>query len=368
MTYKSKPAANKPNKTSAPKRAINSQSKKTANNKSVKVQPSKSLHPRNLHNNGYDFPALVASLSALKPFVKPNPFGNLSIDFANPQAVKLLNSALLKLHYGVEHWDIPQGFLCPPIPGRADYIHYIADLLAVKKTNKKRVPKGPRVKALDIGTGANAIYPLLGIQSYGWDFVASDVDPLSIANAERIFAANPAITDKFTARLQANPKQVFAGIIKDNDRFDITLCNPPFHASLAEASAGTSRKLQNLAANKAAKGTVKSNAKIDTKAADTVLNFGGQKAELWCDGGEQAFLSIMINESQQFAAQCLWFTTLVSKKDNLKPAKALLSKVKALEVQEIEMHQGNKTTRILAWTFMSGEQRELWLQYRDANC
>ena len=366
MTHQSKSSVKKPNRAAASKRLAN---KQATSAKATTPSPSKGLHPRNLHNNGYDFDSLIACLPALKSFVKPNPYGNLSIDFANPNAVKALNNALLKHHYGVEQWDIPAGFLCPPIPGRADYIHYIADLLAVKKTNKKRVPKGPRVRALDIGTGANVIYPLIGINTYGWQFVASDIAPISIANAERILAANTSISDRFSARLQTNAKQIFAGIINQDERFDVTLCNPPFHSSLAEASAGTSRKLQNLAANQRARGTAKVLSQEPAKsAADTVLNFGGQKAELWCDGGEQAFLTLMINESQQFASQCLWFTSLVSKKENLKPAKALLSQVKAKQVREIEMHQGNKITRILAWTFLTEEQQLLWQQYRDANC
>lgn len=382
---KSANAVNKPTKASTPKRhpadkkraKVGSFTAKTqakakagkqvpAHTKLKSAQPTKTLHPRNLHNNGYDFVALIAAFPKLTQFVKPNPYGNLSIDFADPQAVKMLNAGLLKLHYGVEHWDIPAGFLCPPIPGRADYIHYIADLLAVDSGNKTRLATGARIRALDIGTGANVIYPLLGIQSYGWDFVGSDVDPLSIDNAQQIFNANDKISNKFSARLQTNVQQVFSGIIQANERFDVTLCNPPFHASLAEASEGTTRKLKNLAANKAAKGTAKPVAKLSLKKSDSVLNFGGQKAELWCEGGEQAFLKLMINESRQFAAQCLWFTTLVSKKDNLKPAKRLLQQVQATEVKEIEMHQGNKITRVLAWTFLKPEQRIQWQKFRDA--
>ncbi|MFT5789700.1 MAG: 23S rRNA (adenine1618-N6)-methyltransferase [Shewanella sp.] len=325
---------------------------------------NKGMHPRNLHNAGYDFPALISSYGALKPFVSTNAYGNLSIDFSSPEAVKALNAALLKYHYAVDAWDIPAGFLCPPIPGRADYIHYIADLLAIKKSNKQRVPKGEKVRALDIGTGANVIYPLLGIQSYGWQFVGSDVDPVSINNAQQIFADNPELTNKFSSRLQCNGQHVFQGIIAKGDRFDVTLCNPPFHASLAEASAGTARKLTNLAANRAAKSGQESTAAV-TKSQPAELNFGGQKAELWCEGGERQFLSNMITESKLFAGQCLWFTSLVSKKENLKPAQSLLQKVKARDIKVIEMHQGNKITRILAWTFLTLEQQQLWQQYRD---
>ncbi|QYJ93731.1 23S rRNA (adenine(1618)-N(6))-methyltransferase RlmF [Shewanella spartinae] len=328
---------------------------------------SKGLHPRNLHGQGYDFEALMDTTPELKPFVRPNPYGNLSIDFADPRAVKLLNLALLRLHYGLSYWDIPEGFLCPPIPGRVDYLHYLADLLAESAPGSKgvkpntanvaKVPRGERVVALDIGTGANGIYPLLGHQVYGWRFVASDIDSVSLANVERIIANNPQLAGKLSLRLQSDSKQIFTGIIRAEDRFDLTLCNPPFHASLAEASRGSERKLKNLAANKRAKGH-------EVAKGQEKLNFGGQKAELWCEGGEQAFLGQMIRESRDFGSQCLWFTSLVSKKENLKPCYRLLEQVGAKRVETLEMAQGNKLTRVLAWTFLTPEQHRLWGLYR----
>ena len=65
--------------------------------------------------------------------MRPNQFGDESVDFANPAAVKALNRALLRQDYGLDYWDIPAGYLCPPIPGRADYVHYLADLLAADR-------------------------------------------------------------------------------------------------------------------------------------------------------------------------------------------------------------------------------------------
>ncbi len=327
---------------------------------------SKTLHPRNKHNQGYDFEELISECPKLSHFVKPNPYGNLSIDFSDPQAVKTLNAAILKTDYQIEHWDIPQGFLCPPVPGRVDYLHYIADLLS----DKGKVPKGQKVIALDIGTGANGIYPLLGIQSYGWQFVASDIDPISIANVASIADKNQAIKRKISLRQQHNPNHIFSGIIAENERFDITLCNPPFHRSLEEASQGSAKKNANLAANRAKKGTAKGAASgtLTTKKPDNAvsgLNFGGQKAELWCEGGEQQFLANMITESQQFASQCLWFSSLVSKSENLKPCYALLEKLSADSVKTIEMQQGNKITRVLAWSFLTKAQRLQWAKFRN---
>ena len=85
----------------------------------------------------------------------------------------------------------------------------------------------------------------------------------------------------------------------------------------------------------------------------------GQNAELWCPGGEIKFIASMIEQSAEFASQCLWFTSLVSKKDNLKPLYKLLEKAKVAEVRTIDMAQGQKVSRFIAWSFIKKSQRRL---------
>ncbi|MFM4811101.1 23S rRNA (adenine(1618)-N(6))-methyltransferase RlmF [Aeromonas dhakensis] len=300
------------------------------------------LHPRNRHQAPYDFAALCLRTPELQPFVFVNPYGASTIDFADPAAVKALNKALLALHYGIQHWDLPAGYLCPPIPGRVDYLHRVADLLA---ESAGKVPTGKGVRVLDIGVGANCIYPLLGAREYGWRFVGSDIDPVSV-KAASLLANSNGLGSQIECRLQCRAGDIFQGIVAPRERFALTLCNPPFHASLAEASKGTERKLRNLGKE------------VKDKP---VLNFGGQKAELWCEGGEAAFLAAMINQSRAFAEQCLWFSSLVSKKDNLPAAKKALTRVGARQVRVLEMAQGNKVSRVLAWTFFDEAGcREWW--------
>jgi 23S rRNA (adenine1618-N6)-methyltransferase len=301
------------------------------------------LHPRNKHRARYDFPLLIQNCLELKSFVQKNNYGAESIDFFNPQAVKMLNKALLKVYYGVNNWDIPDGYLCPPIPSRADYVHYIADLLALK--NNHNMPFGADIKCLDIGVGANCVYPIIGHKEYGWSFIGSDIDPVSIDSASKIMAANPLLKPFIELRLQTDENDIINGILKPNERIDVTFCNPPFHASLADAQLGTQRKLNNL--------TQKSNAKM-------VLNFGGQNNELWCEGGELAFIKSMIYQSKQYADSCFFYSTLVSKEINLKPIYATLKKVNAAEIETINMQQGNKISRIVAWTFLSKNEQRNW--------
>lgn len=296
--------------------------------------PQKTLHPRNKHNGNYDFETLIEALPELKQFVGLNKFGNESIDFANPDAVRALNKALLKQYYNIRYWELPKTNLCPPIPGRADYIHYIADILA--ESNNGTIPTGSGIKILDIGVGANCIYPIIGHQEYGWEFVGTEVDKPAKLTAENIINQNPELKGAITIRLQQSKRQIFKEIIQPEEHFNFTICNPPFHNSKEEATKGTQRKLKNL--GKATEGK-------------PILNFSGQNNELWYEGGELAFITNMIYESVHFKTQCQWFSSLVSKKENLKPFYTILKKVNATAVKTIEMEQGNKVSRILVWRF-----------------
>ena len=317
--------------------------------KPAKISAEKStLHPRNKHRQRYDFDALINTNPALAQFVGINAFGDCTIDFVNPQAVIALNTALLQHFYNIQHWRIPANYLCPPIPGRADYVHHIADLLAAQ--NGGIIPQSPCIQVLDIGVGANMIYPLIGQREYGWRFVGADCDATALNNAQQMIEANAGLAGNITLRLQTNSANIFKGIIQPSDFFDITVCNPPFHASLADAQAGTQRKWQQLAQGKAPN----KNPKINT------LNFGGQGAELYCVGGEKVFINNMMMESVQFATQCFWFTTLVSAATNLPGFYKTLKKVGALQVKTIDMAQGNKKSRLLAWTFFNEKQQEAW--------
>ncbi|WP_320826865.1 23S rRNA (adenine(1618)-N(6))-methyltransferase RlmF [Reinekea sp.] len=296
------------------------------------------LHRRNNHQGRYDLVLLAGSYAPLADFFVQNPVAQLTIDFANPEAVLALNRALLAHFYGIQHWSIPTGYLCPPIPGRADYLHYAADLLGPKHGGH-----GAAGRILDIGTGANLIYPIIGSQVYGWNFVATDIDPVSIAAAQAIISANSQLKPKVELRLQSRPERIFSGCIKAEDRFFLTVCNPPFHKSMADATAGTRRKVSNLSKNKAPQGLPR-------------LNFGGQETELWCKGGELGFIQNMIRESGDFQEQVGWFTCLVSKQEHIKALQKAIATLPVQDCRVVRMAQGQKNSRFLAWTFKTRAQ------------
>ena len=318
----------------------------TLNKKSAK-KTKFDLHPRNKHRSSYDFKLLINCCPELATYVFINKYKTETIDFSDPEAVKLLNKALLLSNYKVQSWDLPEGFLTPPIPGRADYIHYLADLLA--ESNKGIIPTGNEISCLDIGVGASCIYPLIAASEYEWLITGSDSEEKAVASAQKIIDSNPHLKNLIKLKHQSNTRNIFEGIIEKDEYYDISICNPPFHSSREEANAGSMRKLKNL----------RKGQKTELK-----LNFGGLSNELWYDGGELAFISTMILESKYYASNVLWFTSLVSKESNLASIKRLLQSVNVHDHKVIEMNTGNKKTRFVVWTFFNEVEQSNWAKKR----
>lgn len=311
------------------------------------IQEKIRLHIRNRNREKYDLNALVESVPELKEHIQPNKFGDDSVDFANPAAVKLLNKALLNHYYNIKMWDFPEENLVPPIPGRADYLHYMADLLG--QSNFGEIPTGEKIKGLDIGTGASCIYPIIGVTEYDWNFIASDIDESSIESSKNIVSSNSNLAGKIECKLQENSKLFIEGIISSEEKIDFSMCNPPFHSSTEEAEKSSRRKVQNLSRKKAAK---------------PALNFAGMQNELITEGGEHTFIHNMINESEKFSKNCYWFSTLVSKQSNLKGIYRALNTVEAVQVKTIPIGTGNKSSRIIAWSFLTREEQKEWRETR----
>jgi 23S rRNA (adenine1618-N6)-methyltransferase len=309
------------------------------------VAAKTSFHARNKHQGHYDFDVLSKAYPTLKSFITTNVHGNETIDFSNPNAVIALNKALLFSHYNLNYWDIPDNYLCPPIPGRAEYIHRVADVLA--GSNFGKIPEGKGVKCVDIGVGANAIYPLIGHCEYGWSFIGSDIDDVSIASAKKVISEN-GFSEHIKVKKQGRPKDVLYGIIEKIEKIDLVVCNPPFHASSQQAEDGNARKNKNLG--------------IDKPVSS--LNFGGQSNELYCPGGEKQFVGKYIKESKNFAENVFWFSSLISKKDHVRDLQKAIKKLGATDTRVIDLTQGNKASRLIMWTFLNQEEQLLWKNSR----
>ena len=294
------------------------------------------FHIKNKHKFGYNIDALCRVHPDLKQFVFENEYQKTTVDFANPMAVKALNTALLFRHYNIVYWKFPDNNLCPPIPGRVDYIHHLAELLESSGLTQD-------ISVLDIGTGASCIYPILGHAEYGWRFVGTDIDESSLQCATEIVKYNN-LGDIIQLRFQKDKAQILGGVINHIDKFSASLCNPPFFKSEKDAEATTLRKLKGL----------KNNASIPTR------NFSGKLTELCYDGGEKAFIHNYLYQSSLLKTSCYWYTTLVSKKENVISIYTSLEKLGATNIKTISMNKGNKVSRIVAWTFLTKDEQNQW--------
>ncbi|WP_417369444.1 23S rRNA (adenine(1618)-N(6))-methyltransferase RlmF [Gelidibacter japonicus] len=296
------------------------------------------MHKNSLHTNSYDFELLTKNHEALKSHVFVNDYQNQTIDFSNPEAVKALNTALLYTHYDVKFWEFPDKNLCPPIPSRADYIHHLADLL-------RRSHLESDVKVLDIGVGASCIYPLLGNSIYNWSFVGSDIDEKSLQIAQKIIDKNN-LENVIELRHQRDYQHILKGILNPSDKFTASVCNPPFFKSQADALDATKTKLKGLG----------------NKSDKVIRNFSGTPKELCYAGGEKAILHNYLYESSQFPKQCYWFTSLVSNVSHVRSMEASLKKLGATEFRVLDMIQGNKVSRVVAWSFLTEKEQNNWIK------
>ena len=294
------------------------------------------MHKNSFHNKKYDFDLLVQNNESLRPHVFINDYQTQTIDFSIPEAVKALNTALLFTHYKVKFWEFPDENLCPPIPSRADYMHHLSDLL-------RRSHLDADINILDIGVGATIIYPLLGNALFNWKFVGVDIDEKSLEIAKKIIDNN-FLANVIALRRQYDSQNILKGILKPADRFTASVCNPPFFKSQMDALDATKTKL---------KGLGKANEKV-------IRNFSGTPKELCYAGGEKAFLHNYLYESSHYKQQCFWFTSLVSNVEHVRSMKTSLEKLGATEFEVLDMIQGNKVSRVVAWSFLTKAEQKDW--------
>ncbi len=292
------------------------------------------MNRNNPHTGPYDLQALIKAVPDLKPFVFTNRHGNVTVDFSDPDAVKMLNRAILKKDYGIKFWNFSSQSLVPPIPGRVDYLCELFDILEISSLQES-------AKIFDIGTGANCIYPILGVKMFNWDFVASEVSVQSIKEANLIIEANH-LNNSIKVRLQENKQHILKNVLNEEEKITASICNPPFYKNEEDAIKATKKKWRGL------------------KQEGIERNFGGKATELWYKNGEKGFIQNYIYDSSFYKYNCAWFTCLVSDKDLLRPLKVALKQYNPAQVKVIKMKAGTKVSHVLLWSYLTEEELKVF--------
>ncbi|GIX61112.1 23S rRNA (adenine(1618)-N(6))-methyltransferase, putative [Babesia caballi] len=424
------------------------------------------MHARSRHNVRDDFVALARAFPVLKRHLVPNPKWKAPMpkhlryhyEFNHPDAVYHLSKAILRSTYGVDLY-LPCGcpgdscnpyhqaecgeaecdawpddavqtdlrrYLAPCVPGRANYVHHVADLLHVSHNlpdplpegfgpakqhaticAPESIPRGEHVKVLDVGTGANCIYPLLGVAEYGWSYIASDIDAEALNFAKHNLKLNR-MTNLVELRHQKAPLRMFTGVLQPHEFVHLTMCNPPFHANIKQA---------NLNPRVSTCGTVNElvfqHDNVSTFSIDgaCVRDLDGNRFAVTGqvnytfsndpdERGELAFIEIMLVESRFCVHNVLWFTSLVARLSTLKRIRSHIradmrlyhasnakqvaflnarvsdllkegaeacaahakfrvevSQLHVCELRTFTLNQGRQTRWVIAWTYFNAAQR-----------
>ena len=301
------------------------------------------MHPRNRYlNNPPDFHKLAEKYPPLARFLSRKEEN--SFNAQDPEAMSTLINALFVVDFDIPEWQgVPEGYLLPSITRSLNYLHFLEDLLVESKnlsdyftteseeashTDKKprletQVDENKLIYVLDVGVGASCVFPLLGCSLHeNWKFVGLDIDEKAISMAKinsKKFQDRIEIRKAITGEL-SRPKIV--DNIKLNEKFHCLMCNPPFF-SFEEKN-------------------------------DNPRSFGGTSLERWCEGGEVAFVSSLIEESKNCQTNILWFTSMLGKKESIRPLlKKLNWETTCTTIRTFRLDQGNKNRWVIAWSFFT---------------
>ena len=290
------------------------------------------MHPKNRYRyERPDFRRFVEICPEFRQYTTTSSTedGHVSVDFRNWDACRELVRLQFQEDFGIS-WTIPKPHLVPPIANRLNYLCFIHDLISLWSPEPKN-RASYEYKVLDIGCGANLVYPLLGAVYFGWSFVGCDVntDALRIAATNR--DANPSISPCIILKKVASQpcqgnngtRGIIGSCLDDDDTFDACVCNPPFFSNFSDMG------------------------------QNPLTNYGGTSMEMVYPGGEESFVIEMIQDSAQHKHSIAWFSTMVGKKQTLKHAKKLLYSLGNTCIRTHELVQGTTHRWVISWSFVA---------------
>ncbi|CAG8509194.1 1874_t:CDS:10 [Acaulospora morrowiae] len=288
------------------------------------------MHPRNKYkSNPPDFAALAFKYSSFYPYVHYTKEGKPYIDFKNPEAVRELTYCLLRNDFNLV-LEIPLDSLCPPIPNRLNYVHWIEDLVSTTEMRQDR-----SVYGIDIGTGASCIYPLLGCTlNKNWVFLATDIDKKTVEYAESNVQRNN-LDGRITVVHNQTDKKILLSeevISNNNIKFAFCMCNPPFYESQEQYERGVELK----------------------QSFPTSVCTGSPREKIF-PGGEFQFIKDILEESLTLRNKIRWYTSKIGRMETVNKIVRELKRNGIDNYVVTEFCQGKTRRWGIGWSF--GSQR-----------
>ena len=277
-----------------------------------------------------DFLTLIKEFPELKKYIlKQNEDneGEFQFDWSNNELSLLMDKSILNYYFNIKYYDIPKGFLIPPIPSRINYINLINSIITklIKDIDIKNII------GIDIGTGANIIYPILGYSIYKWKFICTEINKEAYNNAKLILQKNN-LENNINIIKQNNKDNIFISILNRENKYIFSMCNPPYY-------------------------NYENEIKLEDKKRDNEYNFD----EIYYKNGEYGFFQRYFEESICYKNNVFLYTILIGKKINAENIYDKLSSysdiIKIYNMQKILT--GNNVRYIIYWSFFNN--------YKDFN-
>ena len=277
-----------------------------------------------------DFLTLIKEFPELKKYkLKQNEDNEdeFQFDWSNNELSLLMDKSILNYYFNIKYYDIPKGFLIPPIPSRINYINLINSIITklIKDIDIKNII------GIDIGTGANIIYPILGYSIYKWKFICTEINKEAYNNAKLILQKNN-LENNINIIKQNNKDNIFISILNRENKYIFSMCNPPYY-------------------------NYENEIKLEDKKRDNEYNFD----EIYYKNGEFGFFQRYFEESICYKNNVFLYTILIGKKINAENIYNKLSSysdiIKIYIMQKILT--GNNVRYIIYWSFFNN--------YKDFN-
>ena len=277
-----------------------------------------------------DFLTLIKEFPELKKYkLKQNEDNEdeFQFDWSNNELSLLMDKSILNYYFNIKYYDIPKGFLIPPIPSRINYINLINSIIT-KLINDIDIKN---IIGIDIGTGANIIYPILGYSIYKWKFICTEINKEAYNNAKLILQKNN-LENNINIIKQNNKDNIFISILNRENKYLFSMCNPPYY-------------------------NYENEIKLEDKKRDNEYNFD----EIYYKNGEYGFFQRYFEESICYKNNVFLYTILIGKKINAENIYDKLSSyndiIKIYNMQKILT--GNNVRYIIYWSFFNN--------YKDFN-
>ena len=293
---------------------------------------SNSKNKNNIFYNDFkpDFLTLIKEFPELKKYILKQNEDNeeeFQFDWSNNELSLLMDKSILNYYFNIKYYYIPKGFLIPPIPSRINYINLINSIIAklIKDIDIKNII------GIDIGTGANIIYPILGYSIYKWKFICTEINKEAYNNAKLILQKNN-LENNINIIKQNNKDNIFISILNRENKYIFSMCNPPYY-------------------------NYENEIKLEDKKRDNEYNFD----EIYYKNGEYGFFQRYFEESICYKNNVFLYTILIGKKINAENIYDKLSSyndiIKIYNMQKILT--GNNVRYIIYWSFFNN--------YKDFN-